>query len=120
MKKSKTILLVDDDEPFREILSDILSRYGFTVFNAENGCAALNVLNQNTDVNLLIIDWNMPILGGREFLKNISSLPALSKIPVIAISGGPITITSPQVIGVFRKPFELNAFISTIEMATSP
>lgn len=103
--KQNLIILADDEDPFREIVRDFLSQHGFQVIAVENGLAALNALDKNPGVDLLIIDWNMPVLAGPELLVEFSLLPACSQIAVIIISGSRITLSSPQVVSIFSKAF---------------
>jgi YesN/AraC family two-component response regulator len=65
----ETILLVDDDKEFREEFREFLS--GYQIREAANGREALDILHKAHDIDLMILDVNMPQLGGIEVLKEI-------------------------------------------------
>jgi two-component system cell cycle sensor histidine kinase/response regulator CckA len=64
----ETILVVEDEDTVRELTCRILKRYGYTIFEAENGNAALELLDRRPpdSINLLITDIVMPRMSGRE------------------------------------------------------
>lgn len=79
------ILVVDDDEGNRKILSKRLERNQHTVETAENGSVGLEKLEAG-DFDLVLLDISMPVMGGEEMLKKIKLDRRLSKLPVIIIS----------------------------------
>lgn len=74
----KNILVVDDFRPILDGLSDCLTAEGYTVFTAENGAQAIDILNFHP-VDLVITDLSMPVMNGLELLihtkKNYPSVP---------------------------------------------
>lgn len=83
MSKIIRVLMVDDEEKFRETTRKILNRRGFETFIAANGDEALAKLTQNPDV--VVLDVKMPGKDGHEVLKEIRSLKP--KLPVIMLTG---------------------------------
>ncbi|MDF3057502.1 MAG: serine phosphatase [Rariglobus sp.] len=79
------ILVVDDNEGNRDMLSRQLQRQGHTVATAENGRVALERLRAET-FDLVLLDMMMPVLDGYGTLDAIKSVPALRHLPVIMIS----------------------------------
>jgi sigma-B regulation protein RsbU (phosphoserine phosphatase) len=79
------ILVVDDNEGNRDMLSRQLQRQGHTVATAENGRVALERLRAET-FDLVLLDMMMPVLDGYGTLDAIKSDPALRHLPVIMIS----------------------------------
>jgi len=72
MEENKEIVLVvDDDDNIRTILKRSLERHGFTVIEAGNGEAALEVARQN-EIDVAILDIKMPGLSGLDVLKELS------------------------------------------------
>ena len=63
------ILLVDDSTTMRRILKNTLTKAGYSeVIEAEHGKAALEVLEKEK-ADLVLLDWNMPVMNGLELLK---------------------------------------------------
>ena len=77
------ILVVDDDENVRSVLTVLLRRRGFEVLEAVNGVKALRVL-QSSAVDLVITDVVMPDMEG---LETIRRMRAAGQTRIIAISG---------------------------------
>lgn len=86
MITQKRILIVEDNELNREMLSEILSN-DYSVLEAENGQEALHILEQDKDsVALILLDVRMPVLDGYTFLDRIKDDAELSLIPVIVMT----------------------------------
>jgi diguanylate cyclase (GGDEF)-like protein len=84
MKKQK-ILTVDDDPDILDVLSLTLSDQ-YDVIQANNGEAGLQVVHQKIP-DLIICDFNMPIMNGRDFCKALKKDILLRHIPVIMLTG---------------------------------
>lgn len=80
------ILIVDDNEMNRDMLSRRLRRLGYEVELAENGWDALEMLRKNTKFNLVLLDVMMPRMNGYEVLQTIKQDAELHHLPVIMIS----------------------------------
>ena len=80
----KTVLVVDDDTGFRELVTSILSEAGYQVDQAADGSEAIVVAGKS-EINLLITDIVMPIREGIETIRYFSK--ALPKVPIVAVSG---------------------------------
>ena len=79
----RKILVVEDNNLNREILTDILSEK-YIVLEAKNGYEALDILRQQPgDIALIMLDVIMPVMDGYEFLDTIKKDPQLSLIPVV-------------------------------------
>jgi signal transduction histidine kinase/CheY-like chemotaxis protein len=77
-----TVLLVDDDEGFRELLKGMLGGIAHTVVEATDGRAGLDVIaDQRPD--LVFLDLSMPVMGGREVLGILRQDPDLAHTPVV-------------------------------------
>jgi CheY-like chemotaxis protein len=67
---SESILLVDDDLEILESMSELLGKRGYVIVQAVNGQKALDLLRKIRALPLLIVlDMSMPVLNGREFLR---------------------------------------------------
>lgn len=83
MASQKLILVVEDNELNRMMLCEILSS-DYQVVEAANGQEALDVLEKYRDgISLILLDINMPVMDGYEFLSIVKADPTYSAIPVI-------------------------------------
>lgn len=105
----KRILVVDDEEANRELVKDVLSADGYSVYTAEDGVRGLEEYRKRS-YDLVILDANMPKMDGFELLRMIRRTPAGRKQGVIMLSGegmlDPITDAFAQgIIAWIPKPF---------------
>lgn len=70
----KTCLVVDDSSVVRKIARRILEEIGFAVVEAEDGERALEVCKKGLPDGVLL-DWNMPVMDGFEFLSHLRRMP---------------------------------------------
>ncbi len=84
--QAKQIMLVDDDEFYRDTLTTMLQEAGIHVLEIGDGRTALTKL-QHTKPRLILLDYRMPGLDGIATLKQIKSNPDTSSIPVIMLTG---------------------------------
>jgi two-component system, chemotaxis family, response regulator Rcp1 len=83
------ILLVDDDAIDRELFIDAINLVckGHQVIEAENGQKALEFLNSSSSLpQLIILDLNMPVMDGREALKELKAHTRFKHIPICIMS----------------------------------
>jgi two-component system chemotaxis response regulator CheY len=66
-------LVIDDSQTIRMIIGEILKELGIDVIEAGNGLEALAQLRENPDIELLLVDWNMPEMDGFEFICTVRS-----------------------------------------------
>jgi CheY-like chemotaxis protein len=81
-----TILVADDDPGVRMLLRVLLSRHGFTVIDVENGLVALETARA-MHPDLVLIDWVMPLMDGRETVIRLKHDPATRDIPIVMLTG---------------------------------
>ncbi len=62
----KRVLIVDDDDAVREVLSSALTHFGHKAYKASNGAEAIDVLRANPEIEIVILDLRMPVMTGRE------------------------------------------------------
>ena len=78
------ILVVDDSTLERKLLTALLKKLGIQseILQAENGESALQMLGANyRDICLILLDWQMPVMSGLEFMEGVVKVPAVSNIP---------------------------------------
>ena len=80
-----TILVIDDEQPFCEVVAEILTTFGYPVRKAFNASQALEVLESVIPI-LIILDIMMPDVDGLTLVRKFRADPRLSKIPVIMSS----------------------------------
>ena len=72
-------LVVDDSRAVRIIIGKILTEIGMEVLEAGNGREALEQMKQNPDVELVLVDWNMPVMNGLDFIARRPGPAGLSR-----------------------------------------
>lgn len=80
------VLAVDDDEMSLEMLTTILGGMGMLCTAAANGKEAMDALAQHPDVDIILLDIQMPLMNGFEMLMQCRDDPGLRDIPVIVLS----------------------------------
>jgi CheY-like chemotaxis protein len=103
-----SILLVDDDNDVREVTAMMLRDLGYHVHEAGSGGAALELLESDTGIDLLLVDYAMPGMSGADVVRRVRSLRPL--LPTVFITGyadhGSVAeIGEDHIIG---KPFQLD------------
>lgn len=85
-KEQKTVLVVDDNEGYRMLLSDAISDAGFNVIAAKNGEEALQKISQNPD--LILLDHVLPDITGIDILKKLRGQNSTwsQKVPVFMLT----------------------------------
>lgn len=78
----KRCLIVDDSKIVRKVMRKIIEPIGFDIAEAENGLEALEISKKET-FQLVMLDWNMPVMTGIEFLKLLRALPDIEQPQVI-------------------------------------
>jgi signal transduction histidine kinase len=85
---SGTILVVEDEEPVRSLVVDILEASGYSLLAAGNGLEALDVVEQHPGpIDLVVTDVVMPQMGGRQFADRFAAMRP--GVPVLFMSGYP-------------------------------
>lgn len=77
------IIVADDEQSLRELVKDFLSRDGYTVLEADDGTAAVELLRRNPDTALAILDVMMPEMDGWEACRKIREF---SNVPVLMLT----------------------------------
>jgi two-component system chemotaxis response regulator CheY len=79
-------LVVDDSRTIRSILGKKLVHLGFKVSEAENGQIALDVLRATPMVSLALVDWNMPVMNGLEFVKSVRAESIYDDMTIVMVT----------------------------------
>ena len=103
MISPKTILVVEDHSDVREAVVELLQSEGHRTVTASNGREALAYLLANAVPSLIILDLEMPEVGGWEVLAVLRCYPRFSSVPVLLFSGAPVSEPARAVYTVLPK-----------------
>jgi two-component system chemotaxis response regulator CheY len=79
-------LVVDDSRAMRMVVRRILTGVGFEVVEAGNGQEALAVLAASQPVDIALIDWNMPVMNGLEFVVAVRAQPEHRNVTLMMVT----------------------------------
>lgn len=82
---SKNILIVDDSESIREVVSFTLENEGYNVLIGVDGKDALRFLD-GSPIDLIITDLHMPEMDGIELIKNVRAMDSYKRIPILFLT----------------------------------
>ena len=80
------VLIVDDSKANRMILQKMLNAFGLETIEAENGPDAIWFLGEDTNIDLITVDYHMPQMTGVQFVRLLRERPEFKSIPVLMIS----------------------------------
>ena len=87
MSELNKILIVDDSQLIHSMYRLVLNRYkNCKIVDAMNGLEALDVLSRENDFNIILLDINMPVMNGLQFMEKIKNENIYKHIPIIVIS----------------------------------
>lgn len=110
----KTILIIDDEVDIQGALGFFLKRKGYDVLTASNGLEGLGILADKRP-DLILLDGNMPLMNGREFLKARKEQNLHPGLAVILMSSDLWDVKDSSILRQIPKPFDLNFLLETIE-----
>ena len=84
-RQRATVLLVEDEEPLRRVLRELLEREGFAVLEASDGVLALDEVDRGAP-DIVVLDLNLPRLDGYGVLSHLRARQATSSLPVIVLT----------------------------------
>jgi len=93
----RVVLIIDDDDATRQVVSRTLTREGWTVLEAENGKAAMDRLSRE-EPNLILLDLAMPEMDGFEFLTRLRNDSIHTGIPVVVLTSKDLTPSERSVL----------------------
>jgi DNA-binding response OmpR family regulator len=102
---TKWVLVVEDDEEYREVLIDFLQEAGFQAMAVANGAAALEVF-QTGRPSLVLADFNLGDMDGRELRRRIRGLLGADAPPFALLTGMPASELKDISGAILRKPID--------------
>jgi two-component system, chemotaxis family, chemotaxis protein CheY len=114
-------LVIDDSRVMRIIIGNILREMGMEVIEAGNGIEGLEQLRMNPEVDLVLVDWNMPEMDGLEFIGAVRSRREHDAVRLVMVT---TETETEQVMRAFRagvneyvmKPFTKDVLVAKINM----
>src|SRR5262245_65683521 len=113
----KEVMVVDDDQAIRDVLTEVLNEEGYAVTTATNGQEALGQLRKSDrPPGLILLDLMMPIMDGWQFLDSLSADPLLHGLPVVVLSANLAASghARDDVLLYLRKPIDLERLVETV------
>jgi len=115
--KGAVILLVDDDNAVREVTASMLRDYGHVVIEVGSGGGALDLLDRNAQIALVILDFAMPGMNGMEVARQVRI--KVPSCPVLFVTGYADTsaLEDTDETQIVRKPFIGNELADKVQIA---
>lgn len=123
------ILVVDDSLMDRKIIINTLKKAEIEneTLEATNGEEGLKVLSDNyKDIGLILLDWQMPVMNGLEFMDGVSKVPEVSSIPIVMVTASSSEDSkkqaydaNPNLAGYITKPIAPKKFVETVQSIIS-
>jgi CheY-like chemotaxis protein len=82
----KTVLIVDDDIRNIFALTTVLEDYGMRILSADNGRDAIDLLQDETEVDVVLMDIMMPELDGIDTMREIRKIAKRKSLPIVAVT----------------------------------
>jgi Tfp pilus assembly pilus retraction ATPase PilT/ActR/RegA family two-component response regulator len=116
------ILLVDDDGTVRSIARATLEREGYRVTEVDDGSEALARLGRGETFSLMVLDLDMPMLGGREVLRAVRRSLTTASLPVVVLTAtsdhdAEVQLFEQGADDYIRKPIEPRPFLMRVKAA---
>ncbi len=115
-----TVLVVDDSMPMRTKYKNMLENLFFKVLTVAHGEEAVNLIETNPNISLVVTDYNMPVMDGLELTKELRKEHDKNDLPIIAVSSS----EDEEVIALFlkngandyiKKPFSKEEFYCRVD-----
>jgi CheY-like chemotaxis protein len=115
----KTVLIVDDDQYNTQTLEVLFHSGGFRTVSANQGKQALRLIDSMTDLDIVMLDLQMPNMDGFEVMERIRKNPKNDLLPVIILSANINPIVTERlrpfnVAGFIEKPFDIDDLINNV------
>ncbi len=119
----KYILIVDDSVDNQELLTLLFESIGYKVDHVSNGADALSLLsNCSIMPDLILLDYQMPVMCGQEFRNQQLQNKSIQKIPVIVMTGdvnNNLHVEMKNPFYVMIKPLQMNELIKIVSQAVN-
>ncbi len=125
MSIHKKIIIAEDSSVIQNITKRILSAQNFEIKSVKNGQQVLDLLEKE-DIDIILMDINMPVMDGIECTKKIRNLAdtGKSQIPIIAITGNAMNLSEQEYkdLGInefLQKPLNFDELVNVVKKYTA-
>lgn len=121
MAAPRSALVVDDSRAQRSIMRRLLAAQGLTTTDAENGREALDLLRAGFEPDVVLLDWNMPVMDGHAFLTELRADRSFDRLKVVVVTSEASfhTVSSALSAGAdeyLMKPCDAEALLEKLAM----
>jgi two-component system chemotaxis response regulator CheY len=114
-------LIIDDSRAMRQILRRMIEPLGFEIHEAENGRQGLLRLDDLKQLELVLVDWNMPEMNGIDLVKSVRANPEYSNLKLVMVTTEtePTKMACALMAGVdefLMKPFTRDMLLDKLEL----
>lgn len=114
-------LIIDDSRTMRMILSRMMAELGLDVLEAANGRAALDALGSGNNPELMLVDWNMPVMSGIDFIRVVREPPYSSTALILMVTTeselpGVVTALESGADEYLMKPFTKDSIVEKLQL----
>jgi DNA-binding response OmpR family regulator len=121
MSPPPVVVLAEDDALLREALAEALELEGYRVVACESGFAALRAFFAEPCVDVLVLDWVLPDIEGRDLIRLLHAQRALAELPVVLTTGLDLELPSFEgAVCLLRKPFVPGELSRILRRLTHP
>ena len=122
--KGRTVLVVDDEDPLRRLLCDLLEREGYCTVEARDGAEALDRVDQHAP-DIVLLDLNLPGLDGYGVLAKLRSRGDTRTLPVVVLTAkgdedNEVRVLQAGADDFLTKPFRARALYARLEKILHP
>ncbi len=114
-------LVIDDSRTMRTIIGKILGSIGMDVIEAGDGAQGLEQLELNPDVDVVLVDWNMPVMNGIDFIKAMRAVYTYDRIRILMVTSETETEQVTRAINAgadeyLMKPFSREILLAKLDL----
>jgi two-component system, chemotaxis family, chemotaxis protein CheY len=114
-------LVIDDSRTVRIIIGQMLRELGIDVVEATNGVEALEQLQRNPTVELLLVDWNMPEMNGLDLVRAVRSRPGYDQVRILMVTSETLGARVSEALDAganeyLMKPFDKDVLMTKLQL----
>lgn len=113
------ILVVDDNEDTRDLIQTLLEAEGYLIRTASDGGEALDALAEITRPRLVLLDYFMPGMSGRDLIERMWADEELARVPCVVMTGAADSVDLPGVLTLL-KPVDIEALVRLVRELAGP